>query len=232
MANRYTTPVMFAMEKNVTFLYARVVFGASGTAILDTNNSKGICNVVLNTPTFVGNTSSASTTISSVTSFALLYPGMVLSGTSITANTTISSMTQSTTNQTITMSTAANPSWAQGVTLTASGGLYTFQFGTQAALRLDSYYKFLGMTSHWVQTTGSATSSATQVGLIPAAPTSFVVQNNTRQRTIPATTTSGSSDCTLSVIYGSGVATAFLAANPNPGDSLYVQFKFGASSAI
>ncbi len=232
MANRYQTPVLFAMEKNVVFLYARVVFGASGTAILDTQNSKGICNVALTTPTFVGNTSSASTTISSVTSFALLYPGMVLSGTSINANTTISSMTQSATNQTITMSGVANPSFAQGLTFTATGGLYSFQFGTQAATRLDSYYKFLGMQSHWVQTTGSATSSATQVGLIPTAPASFIVQNNTRQRTIPATTTSGSTDCTLSVIYGAGNATAFLAASPNAGDSLYVSFKFGNSSAV
>jgi hypothetical protein len=145
---------------------------------------------------------------------------------------TISSMTQSATNQTITMSAGTDVSTQNGSLFVASGGQYRFQFGTQAAQRLDSYYKLLNISTHWDETSSSATSSATQVGLIPAAPSSFIVQNNTRVRTVPQTLATSSTDCSLVLQYGAGNATAFLVKNPNPGDVLRVSFVFGASSAL
>ena len=61
MANRFQTPVCFTMEKNVVQLYARVTFGTSNIPILDTSNSKGFCNVGINTPVFTGSIASGST---------------------------------------------------------------------------------------------------------------------------------------------------------------------------
>ena len=55
MANRYTRPVMFAFEPNLTHVFAMIAFGAAGAPSFVQNsangsvvsNSKGLCNVSL-----------------------------------------------------------------------------------------------------------------------------------------------------------------------------------------
>lgn len=228
MANRDYSPVMFALEKNVVFLSAHITFDAAGAPILDTMNSKGICNVALNTTTFSGTTTSSATSVGTVSSFANLFVGMSVTGTGLQANTKIATLVPGT--DSLTLDTPVNTGTIGS--LTVSGGQYVVQFGTQAGVRLDTYYKLLSITASWDETSGSATGTATQAQLAPAAPNMFMVTNKTTVRTIPATATSPNTDCTVVLQFGSGSGTSFVAANPNPGDSVRLLFVLGNSSAI
>lgn len=224
--NRFTTPVQFGFEKNIVSAFSRVVFGSSGAPILDTNNSKGICNVAFSTPTFGGTTSSGSSTITSVSSFQGLFTGMTLSGGG--ANGTIGTMTAAT--KSIVMTGLAT----SGVTasMSAIGGQYVFQFGTQAGVRLDGYFKLLEFGYLWDESTGSASGSGLQLQLAPSSSQCFVVQNLTQVRTIPATLTSNSTDCTLTVQVGNGTGVGFVAQQPVAGEVFRCNYVFGNSSAV
>lgn len=234
MADRYTTPVMFGFEKNIVFVYLRAVFGASGTVVLDQNNSKGVCAFNPNTVVFNGNTVASSATISSVTSFAGLYPGMSITGSpgTLGANITISSMTAGTGS--LVLSSGTNVVTQPADTLFASGGQYLIQFGQLAGVRLDSYNKLLSVNYDWREVTGSAAGSSTTVPLFPAATDTFVTSVRTGIRTIPQTLTSGSSDCSITIqmgFYGSNDNT-FTAVNPQPGEVLHMSIAFCNSTAI
>lgn len=227
MANRYGTPVTFTMEKNVVQLYARVIFGPSSVPLLDTSNSKGFCNVGFNTPVFTGTTASGSSSISSVSSFKGLFTGMTLTGSGVGG--TIGTMTAAT--STIVMSAPATSAQAT-TTITATGGQYVFQLGTQAGVRLDAYNKLLDFNFTFYEENGSATGAYQQLQLAPNAPLGFVIQNNISTRTIPATLTSNSTDCTIVVQFGSGGAgSSFVAAAPVNGEILRLSLDLGNSSA-
>lgn len=228
MANRYQTPVLFAMEKNLVWLSAHVLFDASGAASLDTSNSKGICNFVQNTPTFSGSIGSGSATITSVSSFQGLFTGMVLGGGTVNGSPTIGTISAATGS--IVLSAAASVT-AGSSSFTAAGGQYIMQFGTQAALRLDPYFKLLMIKQSFDSSTGSAIGTATQVQTTPVAPTMLIIQNNTRVRTIPATATSGSTDCSLTLQFGNGTGVGFIAKAPAAGEGLRIETVFGNSSA-
>lgn len=225
MANRFSTPVAFTMEKNVVQLFARVVFGTNNAPILDTNNSKGFCNVGFSTPVFGGTTSSGSSTITSVSSFQGLFTGMTLSGGGGAG--TIGTMTALT--KSIVMTSPATSGTTASIT--ATGGQYVFQLGTQAGVRLDAYNKLLDFNFSFDESTGSATGSALQVQLAPAALTGFIVQNNTMVRTIPATLTSNSTDCTFTIQFGNGSGVGFVATAPANGESVRINLGLGNCSA-
>lgn len=228
--NRFTTPVNFAFEKNVVQVFGRVTFGANGAPILDTNNSKGICNVALNAVTFLGATTGSSTTVSSISSFQDLFSGMTVTGSAgaLQASTTLGSFTAAT------GSLALNQVAVQtgnSVQLSATGGQYIFQFGQQAGIRLDGYFKLLSFSYAWDESTGSASGTATTLQLAPSSTQCFIVNNLSQVRTIPATTTSNSTDCTISVQLGNGTGVGFSAVQPVSGEVLRVKFIFGNSSA-
>ncbi len=229
MANRFGTPIGFTMEKNVVQLYARVVFGTNNVPVLDTNNSKGFCNVGINTPVFSGSIGSGSATISSVSSFQGLFTGMTITGSGVGAGLTIGTMTATTAS--IVLSAAASVA-AGSISFTATGGQYIFQLGTQAGVRLDSYAKLLDFNYSFSEDTSSASGAYQQLQLAPAAQNAFVVQNNTMKRTIPSTTTSNSTDCTLIVQFGNGAGTSFVAASPANGEIIRVNLGMGNSTAI
>lgn len=235
MANRYTSPVMFAFEKNLTIVSARVVFNPSGLAVLDTTNSKGVCNFQIDAVAFNANTTGSSTTMSSVTSFAGLYNGMTLSG-GFGATPTISSMTASAGSLVLSSGTGVTPT--NGGIVTATGGRYRIQFGTQAAQRLDTYNKLLGFDYEWSMTTSSAVGTASRLALAPNAPLIFLVQNNISTRTIPRTSTSGSTDASLVLqmglqgTAGGAMASGFTASTPAAGEVLQLTFFLGNSTAL
>lgn len=224
MGDRYGTAVLFSLEKNIICLYARVTFGAAGAPTLDTNNSKGFCNIALKTIAFTG-TSSASTSVTSISSFAGLYPGMAVVDSGPThVNSTIASMNGGA--DTLTLADAAT---GTNTGLTASGGQYTLQLGTQAGVRLDSWYKLLQFQYSWDESGSQGTAST--LALAPAAPNVFMVGNRTAIRTVPATATSNSTDCTLTFQTGSGAGTSFTAVAPGNGDALRLALVFGNCSA-
>lgn len=235
MANRYASPVLFAMEKNVVFVSARVVFNPSGIAVLDTSNSKGVCNFQLDQVAFTANTVGSSTTMSSVSSFAGLFNGMTVTG--FGATTTISSITAGAA-QSLTLASGTGVTTTNAGAVIATGGRYRIQFGTQAAQRLDTYNKLLGWSFQWEMTTSSAVGTATRQHLAPAAPEVFLVQNNIQQRTIPKTSTSGSTDASLVIqtgtygLVGGAYAGGFTAQAPATGESLKLMFMFGNSTAL
>lgn len=234
MANRYPSPVLFAMEKNVVFVACRAIFGANGAVALDTNNSKGVCSIAPYSVPFSGNTVASSTSISSITSFAQLYNGMTVTGLTSTvgAAVTISSMTAGT--GTLVLSSGTNVTTQQANALLAAGGQYIVQFGTQAATRLDGYNKLLSIGVDWREVTGSASGTSSQLALYPQATDSFVVKNNIQVRTIPATTTSGSTDCSVTLqfgFYGSN-NNIFTVATPAPGEVAHMMFVFGNSTSV
>ncbi len=229
MASTYGYPVMFTKEGNVWSLSAHVTFGATGVPSLDTKNSRGICSFAPQSLVITGTTSSGSATITSVSSFAGIYTGMSVTGTGIAASSTIGTISASTGSVVMNQPAAsaqATPS------LTISGGRFVMQFGQQAAQRLDAYVKLLYAHHSWDMSASSASGSiALTAALAPAAPAMFVIANNTTVRTIPQTSTSGSTDCSLSLQFGSGVGTGFVAANPVAGEGVRILVKFGNLSA-
>lgn len=227
MANRYQNPVMFAMEPNVVTLSAHVTFGTTGVPSVDAINSKGIANVSNQSIAFTGATSSGSSTITSVSSFAGLFTGMVISGASVAGSPTIGTVSAGTGSVVLSGPVGA------GTSFNATGGRMLFQFGLNNGNRLDPYYKLLYVHTSWDESSGSASGSVGVAALAPVAPSGgFMVANNTRTRTIPQTQATASTDCSLSLQYGSGVGTGFVAQNPVAGEGMRVLFIFGNSSAI
>lgn len=230
MASTYGTPVAFTKEKNVWTLSARVVFNPSGVAVLDTSNSKGICAVNSESIAFTGGVVNSTTTIGSISSYAGLFPGMTITGSGVATSQVISSTMAAASTGTITVA-KQNITTADEVALQATGGRYQFQFGQEAAKRLDTYVKLLGVQVSWDESTSSAIGTATSLALAPAGPEAFVVKNNISIRTIPQTTTTGSTDASISLQFGYGRGVLFNAATPQTGESCRVVFVFGNSTA-
>lgn len=229
MANRYNTPVVFAMEPNMMTLSAHITFGATGVPTVDAINSKGIANVWNQSLVYTGSTVSSSATVTSVSSFSGLFTGMTVTGSGVAASTTIGTISASTGS--IVLNKPVDTGNAS-VTLTSNNGRYIFQFGLNVGNRLDPYYKLLFVHSSWDESSSSASGAFLVSALAPAAPNMFIQQNNTRTRTIPATATSGSTDCSLILQTGVGAGVNFVATNPVGGEGLRVLFVFGNSSAI
>lgn len=227
MASTYGRPVAFTKEGNVWTLSAHVTFSGAGPS-LDTSNSKGICSFAKQSLVFTGATVSSSATVTSVSSFQGLYTGMTVTGSGVAASSTIGTITASTKSFILNkaVDTGNDP-----ITLTASGGRYVMQFGQQAAQRLDAWYKLLYVQESWDMSAASASGSAGLAALSPNGPLMFVAQNNTSVRTIPATSTSGSSDCSLSLQFGSGRGASFVANDPVAGEGVRILVVFGNLSA-
>ncbi len=233
MANVYGTAVVFSKELNVWTLEALVQFGPSGASTLNTNQSKGFCSVAPDTITLTGGTLNSSTTFGSVSSFDGIFRGMTITGPAgeLQANTTISSMTAATKTLILSIQAIATNT---GATYQISGGRYRFQLGTQAALRLTPFVKLLGVQVSWDVSTGSAGGNATQLQLAPSAPEAFVIDNQVSVRTIPATSTSGSTDATVTLQFGfgQGPGTGFQAVVPADGEQARVVFILGNSTGV
>lgn len=228
--NRYTTPVQFAFVKNLVTVSCRVVFGVNGQAILDTQNSKGVCAFNQETIAFVGATTNSSTSVGTVSSFAGLFPGMSVVGAagSLQAGTTIGSVsgalkTVVLSNQAI-VTNAANP-------LFATGGRYRVQFGYQAATNLDGYFRVLSVQKTHFEDTASTSGTATTSALALGVSDMMVVNNSIGVRTIPSTATSGSTDCSLAIQLGDGINSGFIALSPQPGEVMHFTFVLCNSSA-
>lgn len=234
MANRYSTPVLFAMEKNLTVVALRAVFGAGGSVVVDAINSKGISYMAPDQVAFSANTVASSATISSVTSFSGLFNGMTVTGLtqSVGASVTISSMTAGASS--LVLSSGTNVIAQPANSLLATGGRYRVQFGLTVGNRFDTYNKLLAFSYDFREITGSAAGSATSLQLYPICADGFIVQNNTGIRTIPGTTTSGSTDASLAIQFGSYGANSniFTATTPQPGEVVNMLFTFGNSTAI
>jgi hypothetical protein len=231
MANRFGTAVMFTLEKNVMFLSAQVNFGATGIPSLIPNNSKGFCSIAPDAVMFSANSVGSSATLSSVTSFAGLYPGMTLTGTFGTG--TISSITAAA-GGSITLVSGTGVVTTNGGLVAATGGRYRVQFGTQAGVRLDTYTKLLGLDISQDMSSGSASGSASVQALAPAAPDYFIVQNNITTKTIPSTLTSNSTDASIVVQLGNHQAGAggnFVAKDAVAGTQMRLRVMLGQSTA-
>lgn len=231
MANRNFTLPSFTLEKSVVTLSARVTFGADNIPTLDTNNSKGICNFAIDSLNFNANSVGSSATLSSVTSFAGLFPGMSVSG--AFGSGTISSV--SATAQTVTLASGTGVVSTNGSLVSANGGRFRVQFGTQAAQRLDTYVKLLGISASWDMSASSVSGTATVNASAPSASDVFVQQNNLSVRTIPQTSTSGSTDASLVLQFGNsqqGNGQNFQADTTQAGSGLRLLFTLGNSTAI
>jgi hypothetical protein len=246
MASTYGTPVLFTKEKNVWILSARITFDKNGAPALDTTKSKGFCAVWQNTPTFTAGTNGSSSLLGSVSSFQGLFSGM---------NLTISSSLAIITTATIGSLTAANALLNKfpvtGVNNAQSGfpqfdtpsltfvagsagggtGQYILQLGQQAAQRLDTYVKVLEVKHSFDETTGSASGGVGQIQLAPNAPSMVWIQNKVSTRTIPATATSGSTDASITVQFGTGSGAGFQAGVPAPGEAVQIVMILGNSTA-
>lgn len=234
MANRYASPVLFSMDKNVTIVSLRAVFGAGGAVAIDAVNSKGISYMAPDQVAFVANTVASSATTSSVTSFSGLFNGMTVTGltTTVGASVTISSMTAGT--GAIVLSSGTNVTTQQANSLLATGGRYRIQFGLTVGNRFDTYNSLLHFSYDFRETTASASGSSATLQLYPLAADGFIVQNNVAVRTIPSTTTSGSTDASLAVqfgFYGSN-SNSFTAVTPQAGEIVHMFFVFRNSTAI
>jgi hypothetical protein len=234
MANRYTTPIMFAFDKDMTFVTLRAVFGASGTVVVDAINSKGISYMAPDQVSFNTNTVASSATTSSVTSFSGLFNGMTVTGltSTIGANITISSMTAGT--GAIVLSSGTNVTTQQANNLIATGGRYRVQFGLTVGNRFDTYNALTHFSYDFREVTGSASGSSASLQLYPVAEEGFIVQNNVGVRTIPSTTTSGSTDASIAVQFGyyGASGNSFTAVVPQPGEVVHMYFVFRNSTAI
>ncbi len=231
MASTYGTAVAFTKEKNVWTLSAVVTFGATGIPTLDTNNSKGICNFAIDAVSFTANSVGSSATLSSVTSFQGLYNGMTVNG-ALGGPGTVSSITAG--SGLITLTSGTGIVTANAGVMTATGGRFRVQFGQQAAQRLDAYVKLMTFGYSWDMSASSAAGSVSTQALAPSAADMFIAQNTISVRTIPQTSTSGSTDCSLVIQMGNAQAGAggnFIAASPVAGSKVRFFFVFGNSTS-
>lgn len=220
MADRNFTPVMFALEKEVVHLSAHITFGANGAPTLDTNNSKGFCNVAQFTTSFTA-TASSTASFTAVSNFTSLYNGMVISGTNIPANSKISTI-----NAGAGTFTSSNASTGVVSAVTATGG-YILQLGTIAGQRTDTYVKLLGFKV--LNDISGLQGGVSTQALGPAAPAWHLIQNNI-SKSIPAS--SPTTSASLILMCGSGSGSSFVQAQPASGEGLYVQLMLGKSTAL
>lgn len=243
MATTYGTQVAFNKEKLVWNLYGQFNIGSAGAMNMVPLNSKGIANVWQNTPTFTGVTSSGSSSITSVSSFAGIFTGMTLSspGASLIATGGATVGTISVSTGTIVMSAAAAAfTGSTGGTLAVQGGQYVIQFGTAtytngsstSTQKLDPYNKLLMYNVEFDMSVASASGTAKQAQLAPQNFLCFLTQNNISIRTIPQTSTSASTDASLTIQFGIGGGTSFVAQTPQPGEAVRMQFTLGNSTAV
>ncbi len=225
MADRYSSAVLFAMEKNLTFLYAHLTFGAAGAVTLDTQNSKGFCNASLTSVAFTATSSNGSGSLTAVSSFAGIYPGMTIKD----AGPTHVNQVLSSANAGAGTMTLAGNATGTNTGLFATGGSYTLQLGRNAGVNLDTYYKLLMVQACWDES--GSQGGASSLALAPAAPVVFLSGNNSRIRTIPGTAATALTDATLTITVGTGTGTSFVAAAPASGEGLYLAFAFGNCSA-
>jgi len=215
--NRYVRPVMFAFEPDVVFQFTKIGFGAGGAPVLDTKNSKGVCDVSLNQIAFTGVTAAASPVITGVTDFTGLYVGMTIVGTGVAVGSTIISMNPGA--GTITLSL---PATGANTGLTASGGQLTITFGSQFTpfKRLDTYVKLLGLSGIWDESDmqgGVATAA-----IAPSAPDIIIVENNISIAGLAS----------IVIQLGSRDTGVFVAKNPANGEMLRLSFSLCRSTAI
>lgn len=215
MADRDFTPVLFALNKNVVLLQAKIKFGASGAPTLDTSNfqSKGFCAVSQFSKSFTAaGTSSAS--ITSVSDFTGLYNGMVLSGTNVAANSVISAINAGAGTFTVSNATTGAIS-----AVTATGG-YTLQFGSSSS-KLDTYPVLLGFSALWdeVSLPGAVSTQAST----PAGPEVFLMANQI--------SVSGSASISFMTGTYNGAGATFKQVNPASGEALKLAFMLGNSTA-
>lgn len=224
--NRYVRPVMFAFEPDLVFLFAKISFGAAGAPTLVQPNSKGFCNVTLNTLSFTGTTDGSTAVLTAISSFVGLYVGMTVVGVGIPANSTILSMNAGA--GTVTLS--ANTTGAHvAEAMTATGGQYLVQLGQQAGVRLDTYTHFLGLSHSWDEAglQGAVSTAASS----PAAPEMFLTNINTGVRTIPGTAATALTDASFTVQFGRRISDVFTAENPANGEIVRLMLKMSRSSA-
>ncbi len=242
MASEYGTPVLFAKEKNIWILSARVVFDTNGAAVLDTTQSKGFCAVWQNTPTFNAGTTQSTSTIGTVSSFKGLFSGMNLttsSGGAFGVTETLGSISASagTFNLVTQAGSTGFPNFSiPSVTFVAGSagggtGQYILQLGQQAGARLSTYNKLLMLQHSFDETSGSASGSATVQQLAPLAPSMVLIQNNTTLRTVPPTAATNSTDASITVQFGTGTGKNFVATAPAAGEAVRIVMIMGNSSA-
>jgi hypothetical protein len=246
MASTLGTPVLFAKEKNIWILSARIVFDANGAAALDTTQSKGFCAVWQNTPTFTAGTNGSSSLLGSVSSFQGIFPGMNLTiGSSLAIITTatvgsISAANAALNKFAVTAANNAQNGWPQfdtpSVTFVAGSaggatGQYILQLGQQAAQRLDTYNKLLMVQHSFDGTTSSGIGGVGQRQLVPAAPSMLLIQNKTQVRTVPPTLATNSTDASITVQFGSGFGNSFSAGVPAAGEAVRIVLVMGNSTA-
>lgn len=236
MANQYFTPVQFAMEKNVVFLFARITFDFNGNPALDQLNSKGFCNVWQKTPTFNAGTTNSTTTVGTVSSFQGLFSGMNLttsSGGAYTTTTTLGSISASGDSFIVNNQAVFSLPLTTFVAGSAGGGTgqYILQFGPSIQ-RLSTYYKLLEVQHSFDMACGSCVGTATQQQLTPVAPSMVLIQNNTQIKTVPPTAATNSTDATITVQFGTGTGKNFQAGIPAPGEAVRIAVVMGNSSAI
>lgn len=232
MASTYGSSVLFTKEKNVWTLSAQLQFGPNGAVTVIANNSKGFCAINQESVAFTGATTNSSTSLSSVSSFDGIFAGMTITGPAgeLQANSVVSSFTAA--NKTVVLSSQAIVTDGAG-SYNATGGRYRLQFGQQAATRLDPYVKLLGMNVTYDVSTGSSGGGVGVLQFAPLATTCFVIDNQITIRTIPATSTSGSTDASVAIQFGvgAGPGTGFQAVSPGNGEIVRVDFLLGNSTA-
>lgn len=217
---------MFAFEPDVVFAFAKVTFGSAGAPTLVQPNSKGFCNVTLNTLSFTGTTDGSTAVLTAISTFVGLYVGMVVVGVGIPANATIVSMNAGA--GTITMS--ANTTSAHvAEAMTATGGQYRFQLGSLAGVNLDTYTRFLQLTHSWDE--AGLNGGVSTAPSAPAGMDMFITNINTQTRTIPGTAATALTDATFTVQFGRRISDVFTAENPASGEILRLAVSLSRSTA-
>lgn len=244
MATGYGTPVRFTKEKNVWDLFGAFSIGSGGAINVAQTQSgqfinKGIASVWQNTPMFTGVTSSGSSSITSVSSFAGIYSGMALLGAAnIPAGVTVGTISASTGSIVMNGGSASGFTGSAGAIMVVSGGQYIFQMGVATTIgsltltsRLDTYNRLLDFNISYDYSTASSIGTATQQALGPNTSQYFVVANNITTKTVPPTQATSSTDASVIVQFGNIVGTTFVPTTLAPGTLMKADFTFGNTTA-
>jgi hypothetical protein len=181
---------------------------------LDTQNSKGFCNIAQGSVTFTG-TTAIGTTVTAVSSFVGLYPGAKITGAGIPANTTIVSTNPGA--ATLVLSQAATA--AATVPLAAGSG-YVLTLGTQYATRLDTYAKLLGFD--YANDLTALMGGAGVGPSTPAAPIVFITNNQVKV----------SGQASIAFQTGTLSGSTFTASTPASGEGMYFRIMLGNSTSV
>jgi hypothetical protein len=230
--NRLGRPISFTLEPDVVSLFANISFGAAGAPTLNQGPypkifSKGFCNISRNAISFTATLDGSTAVLTAVSSFAGLYVGMIVTGVGIPAASTIVSMNAGAATLTI----SANTTAASTEVVSAAGGQYILQLGTQAGVRLDTYNHLLGLSPEWDEVANQG--GASTLASAPSANVLFLIGNQTSVRTIPSTAASSLTDATITFQCGYyNGSDAFVAKDPDSGSVLRLAMQLGRSSAI